>query len=228
MTSIKYKKATVNLAYFEEPTLENCYWAGFIAADGCIDKNYGALRIRLKATERRHLERFLGCTCYTGKIYECKVTLNGKIYNQIQICISTNWKWAHDLDRIWSIGHNKSYNLLPPKLIDPVLCKAFIIGYIDGDGSIQIIDRRRRHPHKVIRFVGTQLFLKWIKEFCEQTYPGKGFGTTVTKSKRGNYYNYTVTGLGADKMFEDLSQLELPKLSRKWNETKLTIIRTGY
>ncbi|NYO85812.1 hypothetical protein G4A66_28110, partial [Escherichia coli] len=57
-----------NDSYFSTPNLENCYWAGFIAADGNIRQNNQTFAIALAKKDRQHLEQFKKNIQYTGPI----------------------------------------------------------------------------------------------------------------------------------------------------------------
>ena len=50
--------------YFATPTMENCYWAGFIAADGCVSEKRGVLYLYQAA--RDVIERFSACIGHNG------------------------------------------------------------------------------------------------------------------------------------------------------------------
>ena len=52
------RKHKLNDNYFESYTLENCYYAGFIAADGNIDKNLKKITITLSNKDKGFLENF--------------------------------------------------------------------------------------------------------------------------------------------------------------------------
>ena len=43
-----------NETFFEKPSRVNSYWAGFIAADGCVYRN--TLKITLSKKDKAHLE----------------------------------------------------------------------------------------------------------------------------------------------------------------------------
>jgi hypothetical protein len=55
-TARKLRKYQVNDGYFSTLTLENCYYAGFLAADGCITKNQ--LIVGLSEIDKKWLENF--------------------------------------------------------------------------------------------------------------------------------------------------------------------------
>ena len=215
---MKYK---VNLNYFSEPNAENSYWAGFIAADGCIDKKTGALRIRLKASDRPHLERFCRDVQYNGRIYDCTSTVKGKTYLQVQICISNGKIWANDLYKHWNITPAKSLTLEPPNITDPDLIKCFIIGYFDGDGHVHKIQLKSSTSWH-LSFAGTKLMLNWIKMNCEYWYQDPNSRSQVNESKIGNWYDYQVNGRKAELMVQDLNKYDLPRLTRKWDESKIS------
>jgi len=70
------RKYTVNHNYFSEVTLENSYWAGFIAADGCITKNYVKIMIAQKDLKILEMEysrkKIFNIRASKGKIIESK------------------------------------------------------------------------------------------------------------------------------------------------------------
>lgn len=63
-----YKKYNVNENFFSLDTPESFYWAGFIAADGCILKNLKVLEIGLGIKDKKHLKKFKSAIKYTGNI----------------------------------------------------------------------------------------------------------------------------------------------------------------
>src|ERR1035437_6230433 len=59
----------VNDNYFNAPSNENCYWAGFIAADGNIhSKKKRLLRLKLQEKDKNHLEKYIKCLNFSGHI----------------------------------------------------------------------------------------------------------------------------------------------------------------
>lgn len=113
---------------FDEFCEESCYWAGFLAADGCIDSKH-RVRVMLKYDDILHLEKlraFLGSThtisTNTDKYYRCSFELTS-----LHIC--------EMLDLNYGIIPNKTDKLKFQKLPAKYM-PYFLRGYFDGDGSI--------------------------------------------------------------------------------------------
>ena len=120
------RKYSVNKEYFKIPNEQNCYWAGFIAADGCVeDKN--RLSIGLKKDDINHLEEFSKAIEYTNNV---------KLYNDVATVTINCKEICEDLRINFNIVPRKSKILIPPNIIDEDLVACFIKGVIDGDGSI--------------------------------------------------------------------------------------------
>lgn len=113
---------------FDEFCEESCYWAGFLAADGCVDTKH-RVRVMLKYDDLSHLEKlktFLQSThaisTNTEKYNRCSFELTSKHICEI-------------LDLNYGIIPNKTAKLKFQKLPVPYM-RAFLRGYFDGDGSI--------------------------------------------------------------------------------------------
>lgn len=158
-----------NRNFFESINTESqAYWAGFIAADGNVRKDFLKMRIELNIKDKNHLFKFREDIQGDMPIKESVRTNNHSCYidlNSVDIC--------KDLNRL-GITPNKSlsldinFNLIPINLIPH-----FIRGYFDGDGSLchTAMDGKIRWQ---VSFIGTEKFLKDImfyiqKEHCIST-----------------------------------------------------------
>lgn len=204
-----------NPSYFETPTLESCYWAGFIAADGCIhDKRHWSIKLSFK--DREHLMKLSRCIGYNGPLYEQtrKSNLNGKTYTSSSLIISNSTKLIHDLQTNFRIGPNKSITYTHPKGLTNEQALAFIKGYIDGDGHVKNTTKRIR-----IGAVGTLETLSWIQEHFDRISPSaslNGLTAKPRKIKGCNGYYYEVAHNRAERIITILKELDTPELSRKW------------
>lgn len=148
-----------NQNYFSEPNLENSYWAGFIAADGCIidsERGQKQLRILLKSTDRSHLENIhqsIGGGGIIDSSYFDERTQ--KTYSRSCYRVPSN-KICFDLANNFNIHPRKSLMHMPPNLGGD-FALAFIAGYIDGDGCYWL---DKGYPR--IRIRGTREVLSWI------------------------------------------------------------------
>ena len=148
---------------FSKINLLTCYWAGFIAADGYIDNKAFALRVCLSKKDKIHLERLKDFLKYSGPLYQSKTNTNlhlDVISKQLLI----------DLENIFNIHTKKSLTLKPPKALTYEQSLAYIIGYIDGDGSIGYnshLYKNKKYSYLRLRIIGTQKTLRWINHIFE-------------------------------------------------------------
>ena len=61
------RKYTHNENYFTTVSLDSAYWAGFIAADGCITNGY--LKIMISIVDSNLLENLKEAIKYSGPVY---------------------------------------------------------------------------------------------------------------------------------------------------------------
>jgi hypothetical protein len=199
--------------YFSAPNLENSYWAGLIAADGCILKNRNS--VTLNQADVEVIKKFLHCTKSLVRP-TCRKNRNNTCY----ACTLTSPQIIHDLKENFSIGRRKTYHLLPPENLSYENSLSFITGLLDGDGHISIVTTK---PYKKIvrdiRFgiLGTLEIVNWIKDILDNTLhicrrtdcriPLYRIGTSCHKAERILYRLYDLP-------------LEHLRLSRKWNKVK--------
>jgi len=189
----RYKKRIYcNEKFFNKLTKISAYWAGFIAADGCLfngkQKN---LRIGLNKLDKNHLIKFKKAVKTNAKI--CNIKSN----NSSGISIYS----VRILDSLIKLGIMPNKSLKINKVnVSPYLMSHFIRGVFDGDGSIS----GDKVTHIQFCIVGNKPFLEWIQDFlvdnCKlnkvQIYP-----TTQGKSFRLQY-----TGIQIFKILDFLYQ----------------------
>lgn len=147
---------------FSTLTEKSCYWAGFIAADGCIIENR-RVQIKLKHTDKEQLQLFKKFTKFNGVI---RTYNNGDKTNNKHCYIKlTSPKMVKDLANNFNIVPRKSLILTFPKLSNTSHRLAFIRGYFDGDGSFYKIKKRNIYG---IKFLGTKSFIKKIKVYLQK------------------------------------------------------------
>ena len=170
---------TVDDDFFSRDTEEAFYWAGFIAADGCV-KSHGknkediaVLSIGLSKKDRSHLEKFVKITNYTGNIYDglVKIGPNSLVKrdiekSELQI---TSRKMIEDLKR-FNIKPRKSLIYCPPRrLIQHPLFHHFLRGYFDGDGSVySSMQKRSITATFTFNVIGSYDFMAIYREIFEK------------------------------------------------------------
>jgi len=209
----------VNQDYFQIPNLENSCIAGFIAADGNVCTTRNRLAIELQARDSTYLENIASLFSSAA----IKTTKRG--YAKLSV---SSWKIVYDLERNFNITPNKSLTLQHPNL-EKQNALAFIIGNLDGDGSILVRSRKRNRIRKIdnithnliLSFSGTSSLLEWIKlelsKYCDLT------NLLVTHSK-SNLHVFTITGKKAITIYKLLNAIDVPKMERKWNNPDLKLI----
>lgn len=216
------QKYFYNKDFFKKPTLENCYIAGLIASDGNIhklSKDSYVFTIGFNEEDKILLEEFKNHVNFTGpiKTYPCYCKSN-KIKRNTSKCVINNIKdnWLIDLYKWWNITEDKSLTLKPPNITNLNLCLAYIIGYIDGDGSISLRKILNRKPFLEFSIAGTYSNLSWIEDKIfqlESNYNNKKL------EQHKNIYCLRYNQIRAYKILSKLNNIPVPfKLSRKWNK----------
>ncbi|MHC5771349.1 MAG: RNA-binding protein [Nostoc sp.] len=224
----KLESYTVNHKYFNSPNLKSCYWAGFLAADGCIKySNHGyIIEIALNEVDVEHLETLRVDLECSHKI--CKMSNSGKLKKfpsgNKYIC-GTTFKLrfnskdiCEDLISIFNITPKKSLTLCPPPLEDEQLIKAFIIGLIDGDGGVNLFKVKGEVNSIEIDLTGTKEILDWVKYWFDIWVPNTHYKCANTKRTNSKTYRYHVAGSRGIKLWKMLYQVKVPKLKRKWDK----------
>lgn len=243
-TGYRYKKHSHNEQFFNIPNELNSYWAGFTSADSCLKlkdkqkdgRTLAVYNLGLSMTDYHHLETLKRDCNYSGEIRkQIKRDKARKPGNEICYMatfeIGSAHAWFADLKRNFNIEPKKSLrdgpdiNKLTKKQI---FC--YLTGLIDGDGCIthQFGQKKRQFcDHISIYFRSSSVkMIEWVKKVCEILVPFS-FGlrvrkgiliNRVTKSKLDNSYCYSLSGIRAILMFSFLKELNLPKLSRKWDQ----------
>lgn len=119
-----------NISAFEEETEEAYYWAGFIAADGCIGDD-NDLGLCLHHDDLVQVENFKKYLKAGHKIYT-----NTDKYNRAALNLRISQRTADILKTKFNIIPRKSLVYKLPNISSELLFWSFIRGYFDGDGCI--------------------------------------------------------------------------------------------
>lgn len=211
----KRKKYILNDLYFsQKENLQSCYFAGLLAADGCIASVGHSISIGLQSNDKYLLEFFLkdlkaNCpirdSLSKGKFYISKLVINSY---QIKI----------DLMKIYNLTCRKSLTLMPPNLSDENEIDAFICGYIDGDGSIFISNKNVL----IISILGTKEMLQWIADRFSKILGKKVTSIRQKRKNNKNTFTLIVSNSMARSLFLHFYNVKVFKMVRKWkHETML-------
>jgi hypothetical protein len=205
--------------FFKKLNVTSCYWAGFLAADGSINVTRNSIELTLQRQDKNHLAQFKKDIKFTGIIrdYSKKnVTWKGLIIKSkngiSRININSAKNLIKDLKNNFNITSKKSHTLKPPKLKFKNHIKAFIKGYIDGDGCINADSWGKLSFY----IIGTTEICMWVKKFYEKTY--KINKNRLISHDSRNIVYYKISGETALKVLQDLKKVPTPELSRKWKE----------
>lgn len=212
-----------NVEYFKIPTLINCYYAGLIAADGClmINKN-NTMNFKYKCATKDEIIidslikelKFTGKKCYTSSISPH----SDKICYQVHICMSSFEQNASYLKQHFNIEPNKTFRLGPINLTDKQLVMAFLCGSIDGDGSIEYKIQNNYESMNISFNSSSKDFIQWVEKTLNDYFPvlpGKRI-PVMNQHKEDKYYRIYIGGLRAAIIIDTLRKLNVPKLARKW------------
>jgi hypothetical protein len=203
------RKNTFDYGFFDELTPKTAYWAGFIFADGNINKSGYATTVSLElgCADKNHLQQFVQDINYSGEIR----TRARKPRDMVSISLA---HWGLDATLLkWGVIPRKSYNFIPPEIPTDLL-PHFLRGWVDGDGNV-VADKFKER----IVITGNQLALEWFqKTMVELGYKGTSKINSLTRTKavqlwfRGNLQTREVMGiLQAGTSFG---------LERKWGPAK--------
>jgi hypothetical protein len=132
------RKYNLNENFFDVLNEKSAYWLGFLYADGYVrmkDGKSGELKLKLKDTDRCHIEKFL-------TDIECIKPIKCGIDNKSKFCSVTVYSNLI-VNKLFELGcvNNKTQKIRLPNLNESLM-NHFIRGYFDGDGSISKVKNR--------------------------------------------------------------------------------------
>jgi len=206
----KGRKYSFNEDFFSKKSLISCYWAGYLAAVGNISPQKNTVYIKLNQQDKKHLQQFQDDSCHTGLIHE----LDEKI---ILLQFHSAEKWIKDLSKNFSITAKKHLNLKPPIDLSEKEALSYIIGYFDGNGDLN--DNKQKYDYGM-QIKGNQFILLWIKSWFDIWYPPLNKKILDIKKYKKSLFKYFLLGVRAKYIIEKLMSINLPRLSRKWDQYK--------
>jgi len=119
-----------------------------------------------------------------------------------------------DLKHNFNLTERKTLTLLPPYQLPEPLAEAFIIGLIDGDGSIHTFDYSRTTLR--LDVAGTLAVVTWVKAWF-QKWCGAGVKLPrIQEHHGGTLYSLRLQARNAERVAGRLLSVDVPKLDRKW------------
>lgn len=224
-------KCSYNRHYWKDLTLNNCYLAGHLAADGCIKEHkvgHYSFSLDISLDDESIIDNYYKELEFDGKrYYHENLVPSGlrktKFVSMTIFCFNEN---AEYLRQHFNLQPNKTKRLRPPNLENKYYKFSYLIGLIDGDGSIGA-SGSQRGKYKKSPFLSysssSKDIVDWIKEMID-TYScpsSRKQVSTVLKIKNSNCYSYSVCGLRAAVIINYLRQFPVPKLARKWENPEV-------
>lgn len=209
---------THNHNFFSVPTIENCWVSGFIAADGNIGKTLRTVNIELNQKDDYALKEIKRLFQSDAKIFYHSKPKYQKPNELIHCCQFriTSKQMVEDLRNNFNIVENKTKRLGPPKNLTNEQKLAFIIGYFDGDGSINF-----RKDDNSLRFYicsSSLAIMEWIRDVINENFD---IFMNVKTYSDGRLYEMATHDNKALKIINKLRQIQCPRLARKWDSPKL-------
>lgn len=199
---------TSKLKFLLDDNLINYYWYGFIMSDGHLSEK-NALIISLNKTDLNHLEKI------SNKI-GCNI-LKSEKSNMVTINIMDNINILSLKEKL-GINHNKTYN--PPTvehmsnlLNSTEKLLSFLIGFIDGDGSIQY--QKDKTTFKSLRI---HIHSSWfnIMDWISIELNKLGMNSSCVICNRG-YTQLNICSIKNYQIFKNfINNNNIPILERKW------------
>ena len=199
-----------------EDSLLFYYWMGFIMADGQID-NKGQLKLVLSIKDSGHLEKLANYLKIKTNTYKIKTQFStAREYCRLNCQDAKYGKLL--LDKFGLYGKPKTY--FPPTKLDFTdrFFLAFLIGYIDGDGTFSKGDKIN------CDFIRIELHAAWLKILESFEHQLNKLGAINTKSGLNN------RGFSYLKIYKHQNLIwlksfaiknNLPILERKWDSINL-------
>lgn len=199
----------VNDNYFDVLTTENCQWGGYIAADGYIRRKQ-TIRLACKLADRIILDQAKKDINFYNPIRPTTAKLiGGKIHYGVETAF-TSKQINENLIKHFNIGPRKSLTLTGPNLNESDHKLAYMVGLINGDGSIY---RDSSRNAIYLSITGTLAICEWCRNLYNEHYP-------LNYSyihKNGSIFSFKI-GNPTTKMFlTKLLQLNCFHLERKWS-----------
>lgn len=218
----RFRRYFFNEEFWKDLNPTNCYFGGYLAADGYIDQR--SIILSLSTKDLSVLEELKKVSGYTGPIqtYFRKNYKKETLKQVSTLRINTIGRWMTDLEKHFNIVPAKSLILKPPLLSNDLLIFCYIIGYLDGDGWIY----RNKYSKLGLGCVsGSYDLLFWIKSFLEKYFSdsirNESRKPKIRRQRKGgkdcNCFYFNFYGSRVAKIVDFLRQFPIFKLDRKWN-----------
>ncbi len=194
LLKIKRNKLNSNSLKLTDETNEAYYWLGFIMADGHFNLNTNQIQINLAQKDLDHLKKFANFVEYNGELVKPKISIS---FSEIKSYLEDKF----------NLSNNKTYEPCTLKNLHGDAFFSFIIGFIDGDGTIDVKGYLKLKCHK-----------SWLYNLNEMVkfLSDNDFNTGIINSEGLAYVSLTKIEI-MKKIKRKIIDLGLPVLNRKWD-----------
>ena len=162
-------KYFVNETAFDKFTPEMAYWLGMMASDGWLINGRG-FGLAAKIADKEHIIKFKEFLSYSGEVRDRDTKCRGKIYPSSHLLVYNKNLY----DRLYSLGLREGKSNLDIDYLNYVPNKFkiyFIIGYLDGDGSIALLNFKENEKYTgKIDIMGNKSLMESIYNFLLEFY----------------------------------------------------------
>lgn len=225
-SSLAHRIYSLNENFFEIPNILNSFYAGWIAADGCICKhseNKISIQICIQHKDIDLISDFQKNIDWGGNLYlgdnNRGIGKNAQKVIRMSVCSK---KLSEDLQKNFNITSRKTFTLGAPNLTNKDLILAYIAGYIIGDGGFSLRKLNGKLTPQLY-VCGNYDFLVWLKQQLDIYFPSNQLSSLT---KNHSIYQWSTTGKRATEILRYLYQLPTPKLQRKWTSELISYILT--
>lgn len=218
-----------NQDYWRNLNLINCYFAGHIAADGCIkvnNKNQYSFSVDISAADKSIIDNYVKEFNYSGKIYrtERKTSISSRISKFVSITMTCFDQNAKKLKEHFNLEPNKTKRLRPTNISNKYLNFAYLMGLIDGDGHIYLSKSSTGRTNIIIGYSScSKDIVEWVKDLVDLNFKSL---ISCQPSKLlivNNCYRYSFSGIRAAAFINYLRKFPLEdyRLARKWDNPEV-------
>lgn len=210
------KKKSLNESFFSGKEKAVYYWAGFLAADGWIEKERNRVGLALQAQDYKHLEKFKAAV---NSQHDICPFMNNTAY---RIRFNSE-QMVSDLEDRFNITARKTFTYTMPEFEEPYLFFEFMRGYIDGDGHLE---KKPSGRVSISLCSANKQFLEEYIELCS-LFVNKSITQKIVlqENKKGSVHSVVFTLDDSEKLLNLLyaNSTEKTRLDRKYETASLVL-----
>lgn len=186
--------------FFKNDSQESFYWAGFMAADGSLQKrkNTKIIKLTLSSKDLLHLEKFKLALNSNNPIKQylvkpSKIVKNSCYCCEMQIISKTIFD---DLNRFNIVPNKTKIYDMPDWLTNHPMANHFMRGYFDGDGTITTcgLAKNRKILQGSFSILGNQEFIIKYKQLLMRAAAVNDVKIEERKLKNNKIYKLSYAG----------------------------------